>query len=133
LTEDLPTVSLGGALCCPCHRAGHDEVDHPDVVRHRIQGQRFFREEGGGGTILEKEHKCKVCMERMIDCVFLGCGHLMACTCCGQKLVSCPICQKRIVRVAKIYRTRPGCKVDKCGKYKLKDGKSLVNHSLSSN
>ena len=60
----------------------------------------------------EKEHKCLVCMERVIDCVFLNCSHLMACTCCGEKLVSsshytvnCPICQKRISRVAKIYRT----------------------------
>ena len=37
------------------------------------------------GAILERELKCKVCMERVIDCVFLGCGHLMAYTCCGQK------------------------------------------------
>ena len=57
------------------------------------------------GTILEMEHKCKVSMERVIDCVFLDCGHLMTCTCCGHKLVSYPICQKGIVRVAKIYRT----------------------------
>ena len=59
-----------------------------------------------------QEHKCKVCMVRVIDCVFLNCGHLITCTRCGEKLVSsshytvnCPICQKRISRVAKIYRT----------------------------
>jgi len=69
--------------------------------KDRVSARRKVEE----GAILEKEHKCKVCMERVIDCVFLGCGHLMTCTCCGQKLVSCPICQKRIVRVAKIYRT----------------------------
>jgi len=64
------------------------------------------------GAIQEKEHKCKMCMERVIDCVFLNCGHLMTCTCCGEKLVSsshytvnCPICQKQISRVAKIYTT----------------------------
>jgi len=69
--------------------------------KDRISARRRMEE----GTILEKEHKCKVCMEKVIDCVFLGCGHLMTCTCCGQKLVSCPVCQKRIARVAKIYRT----------------------------
>jgi len=57
------------------------------------------------GALLEKEHKCKVCMERVVDCVFLSCGHLMACTCCARKLINCPICQKRIARVARIYRT----------------------------
>jgi len=69
--------------------------------KDRVSARRRIEE----GTIMEKENKCKVCMERVIDSVFLSCGHLMACTCCGQKLVSCPICQKRIIRVAKIYRT----------------------------
>jgi len=69
--------------------------------KDRVSARRRIEE----GAILEKDHKCKVCMERVIDCVFLECGHLMTCTCCGQKLVSCPICQKRIFRVAKIYRT----------------------------
>ena len=69
--------------------------------KERVFARRRVEED----AILEKEHKCKVCMERVIDCVFLGCGHLMTCTCCGQKLVSCPICQKRISKVAKIYRT----------------------------
>merc|ERR1712130_429190 len=81
--------------------------------KDRVLARRKMEE----GAIQEKEHKCKVCMERVIDCVFLNCGHLMVCTCCGQKIVSssdytvdsimkkCPICQKLISRVAKIYRT----------------------------
>merc|ERR1712130_914707 len=76
--------------------------------KDRVAARRKMEE----GAIQEKAHKCKVCMERVIDCVFLNCGHLMTCTCCGEKLVSsshytvnCPICQKRISRVAKIYRT----------------------------
>ena len=69
--------------------------------KDRVSARRRMEE----SAILEKEQRCKVCMERVIDCVFPGCGHLMACTCCGQKLVNCPICQKQIIRVAKIYRT----------------------------
>merc|ERR1712130_226328 len=76
--------------------------------KDRVAARRKMEED----AIQEREHKCKVCMERVIDCVFLNCGHLMTCSCCGEKLVSsshytvnCPICQKRISRVAKIYRT----------------------------
>jgi len=76
--------------------------------KDRVAARRKMEED----AIQEREHKCKVCMERVIDCVFLNCGHLMTCTCCGEKLVSsshytvnCPICQKQISRVAKIYTT----------------------------
>ena len=70
-------------------------------LKDKVSARRRMKE----GAVLEKEHKCKVCMEREIDCVFLRCGHLMTCTFCGQKLASCPICQKPMARVAKIYRT----------------------------
>merc|ERR1712038_323582 len=41
--------------------------------KNRVSVRRKVKE----GAILEKEHKCKVCMERGTDCVFLRCGHLM--------------------------------------------------------
>ena len=61
------------------------------------------------GEIMEKEQRCKVCLDNMIDSVFLPCGHMMTCIICGSNLVSwlgvsCPICRKQIARVAKIYR-----------------------------
>merc|ERR1712038_1649819 len=36
--------------------------------KDRVSARRRMEE----GAILEKEHKCKVCMEKVIDCVFLG-------------------------------------------------------------
>ena len=69
--------------------------------KDRVFARRRLEE----SAMLEKEQKCKVCMEKVVDCVFINCGHLMTCTCCGDKLVRCPICQKKIARVAKIYRT----------------------------
>ena len=69
--------------------------------KDRVFARRRLEE----SAMLEKEKKCKVCMEKVVDCVFINCGHLMTCTCCGEKLVRCPICQKKIARVAKIYRT----------------------------
>jgi len=47
---------------------------------------------------------CKICMDRIIDCVFLDCAHLVACTKCGKKLSECPICRAFIVRVVHIFR-----------------------------
>ena len=48
--------------------------------------------------------KCQVCTNNLMDSVFLPCGHMMTCTCCGLKLVNCPICKQRIAKVTKIYR-----------------------------
>lgn len=47
---------------------------------------------------------CKICMDRTIDCVFLDCAHLVACTKCGKQLSECPICRAYIVRVVHIFR-----------------------------
>jgi len=59
-----------------------------------------------GGEILEKDPKCKVCLDNNIDSVFLPCGHMMTCIQCGSKLVNCPICPNmpRLAMVNKIYR-----------------------------
>lgn len=32
---------------------------------------------------------CKICMENVIDCVLLECGHMVACTHCGKRLNEC--------------------------------------------
>ena len=59
-----------------------------------------------GGEILERDPKCKVCLENNIDSVFLPCGHMMTCIQCGSKLVNCPICPNMptLAMVNKIYR-----------------------------
>lgn len=36
---------------------------------------------------------CKICMESLIDCVLLDCGHMVSCTKCGKRLAECPICK----------------------------------------
>merc|ERR1712217_463488 len=35
--------------------------------------------------ILKEKHKCQVCTNNLMDSVFLPCGHMMTCTCCGLK------------------------------------------------
>jgi hypothetical protein len=36
---------------------------------------------------------CKICMESLIDCVLIECGHMVSCTKCGKRLAECPVCK----------------------------------------
>ena len=47
---------------------------------------------------------CKICMDAMIDCVLLECGHMVSCTECGKRLSECPICRQYVVRAVHIFR-----------------------------
>lgn len=47
---------------------------------------------------------CKICMDNVINCVLLDCGHLVTCTKCGKRLAECPICRALVIRVVHIFR-----------------------------
>eukprot|EP01104_Vermistella_antarctica_P002421 TRINITY_DN12663_c0_g1_i1.p1 TRINITY_DN12663_c0_g1~~TRINITY_DN12663_c0_g1_i1.p1 ORF type:complete len:397 (+),score=56.29 TRINITY_DN12663_c0_g1_i1:371-1561(+) len=47
---------------------------------------------------------CVVCMDGLIDTVFLECGHLGCCKPCALQLTHCPICRARVERVVSVYR-----------------------------
>jgi hypothetical protein len=51
---------------------------------------------------LMEARKCKVCMDREVDTVFLPCGHLVACQECAPKLKNCRICRTFIRGTASI-------------------------------
>merc|ERR1711962_762649 len=68
--------------------------------KDRVAARRTLEEQG----ILKEKQKCQVCTNNLMDSVFLPCGHMMTCTCCGLKLVNCPICKQQITKVSKIYR-----------------------------
>lgn len=36
-----------------------------------------------------EENQCKICWEKVIDCVLLDCGHMITCTDCGKVLSEC--------------------------------------------
>ncbi|XP_043218842.1 E3 ubiquitin-protein ligase rififylin-like isoform X3 [Amphibalanus amphitrite] len=48
---------------------------------------------------------CKICMDSLIDCVMLECGHMATCTACGKLMAECPICRKYVVRVVHVFRS----------------------------
>ncbi|RNA03399.1 E3 ubiquitin- ligase rififylin-like [Brachionus plicatilis] len=47
----------------------------------------------------EETDVCKICMESIMDCVLLDCGHMCSCIKCGKQLAECPICRQNVVRV----------------------------------
>nr|XP_039266716.1 uncharacterized protein LOC120342099 [Styela clava] len=51
----------------------------------------------------EQEKRCKVCLDRTAEVVFVPCGHLCTCIPCANALRNCPLCRKRIVKSMKIY------------------------------
>jgi len=48
---------------------------------------------------------CKICMESLVDCVLLDCGHMVSCTKCGKRLAECPMCRQNIVRVIRVFKS----------------------------
>ena len=48
---------------------------------------------------------CKICMDRLVDCVLLECGHMLTCTQCGRQLAECPICRQYVVRVVHVFKS----------------------------
>jgi len=47
---------------------------------------------------------CKVCMDAVVDCILLECGHMVTCTNCGKRLAECPICRRYVSRVVHVFR-----------------------------
>jgi len=63
---------------------------------------------GGGGHKVEDRgasHECSICMDAMVDSVFVPCGHMAACSGCAKKLHKkpCPVCRKKVKLVQRVY------------------------------
>lgn len=48
---------------------------------------------------------CKVCMDSMVDCVLLECGHLVTCVDCGKRMRECPMCRQNITRIVRVFKS----------------------------
>ena len=65
--------------------------------------QSSLSEDSASAAAFES-NMCKVCMDAVIDCLLLDCGHMVTCTSCGKRLAECPICRRYIVRVVRVFR-----------------------------
>jgi hypothetical protein len=59
---------------------------------------------GGQTNKPTEDDLCKICMDALIDCVLLECGHMVSCTKCGKRLAECPICRQNVVRVVRVFK-----------------------------
>ncbi|XP_075034366.1 E3 ubiquitin-protein ligase RNF34 isoform X2 [Mixophyes fleayi] len=65
----------------------------PDPERERLQLT---------GT---DDNLCRICMDAVIDCVLLECGHMVTCTKCGKRMSECPICRQYVVRAVHVFKS----------------------------
>ncbi|XP_078100852.1 E3 ubiquitin-protein ligase RNF34-like isoform X5 [Sander vitreus] len=54
---------------------------------------------------LHDDGLCRICMDGVIDCVLLECGHMVTCTKCGKRMNECPICRQYVVRAVHVFKS----------------------------
>lgn len=54
---------------------------------------------------IHDDNLCRICMDAMIDCVLLECGHMVTCTKCGKRMNECPICRQYVVRAVHVFKS----------------------------
>ncbi|XP_076125999.1 E3 ubiquitin-protein ligase RNF34a isoform X2 [Alosa pseudoharengus] len=55
--------------------------------------------------LVTDENLCRICMDAVIDCVLLECGHMVTCTKCGKRMSECPICRQYVVRAVHVFKS----------------------------
>ncbi|NP_001025239.1 E3 ubiquitin-protein ligase RNF34a [Danio rerio] len=51
------------------------------------------------------DNLCRICMDAVIDCVLLECGHMVTCTKCGKRMSECPICRQYVIRAVHVFKS----------------------------
>ncbi|KAJ3603648.1 hypothetical protein NHX12_028393 [Muraenolepis orangiensis] len=55
--------------------------------------------------LCQDDNLCRICMDAVIDCVLLECGHMVTCTKCGKRMSECPICRQYVVRAVHVFKS----------------------------
>ncbi|XP_056274846.1 E3 ubiquitin-protein ligase RNF34a isoform X3 [Pseudoliparis swirei] len=58
-----------------------------------------------GPLTVQEDNLCRICMDSVIDCVLLECGHMVTCTKCGKRMNECPICRQYVVRAVHVFKS----------------------------
>ncbi|KAK2819119.1 hypothetical protein Q5P01_024680 [Channa striata] len=61
--------------------------------------------DGVKAQLVADENLCRICMDAIIDCVLLECGHMVTCTKCGKRMSECPICRQYVVRAVHVFKS----------------------------
>ena len=72
--------------------------------RKKLKMMKMPLEESKKQVESNREVKCIVCFENLLELAFLPCGHVCTCQKCGLELMNeCPICRKKIFSSMKIF------------------------------
>uniref|UniRef100_UPI000EF51DFA E3 ubiquitin-protein ligase XIAP n=1 Tax=Ciona intestinalis TaxID=7719 RepID=UPI000EF51DFA len=88
------TVKTTGFTELPTNESMETEISIPPDVTPSMEAR--IRE-------IQEERKCKICLDKVADIVFVPCGHLCTCTECAKALRKCPICRSKFERGIKTY------------------------------
>ncbi|XP_054613081.1 E3 ubiquitin-protein ligase RNF34 isoform X1 [Dunckerocampus dactyliophorus] len=61
--------------------------------------------DGVKAQLSSDDNLCRICMDAIIDCVLLECGHMVTCTKCGKRMNECPICRQYVVRAVHVFKS----------------------------
>lgn len=73
------------------------------LYREREETRRSYGEKGP--LTVHDDNLCRICMDAVIDCVLLECGHMVTCTKCGKRMNECPICRQFVVRAVHVFKS----------------------------
>jgi len=75
------------------------------LYKSNLENKQKEKEINEGAQAANDTDICKICMESIIDCVLLECGHMVSCIKCGKQLAECPICRQNVVRVLRVFKS----------------------------
>uniref|UniRef100_A0A3P8SRB0 RING-type E3 ubiquitin transferase n=1 Tax=Amphiprion percula TaxID=161767 RepID=A0A3P8SRB0_AMPPE len=73
--------------------------------QNRKSTQSMFLPPSRDCRLAADENLCRICMDAIIDCVLLECGHMVTCTKCGKRMSECPICRQYVVRAVHVFKS----------------------------
>ncbi|KAJ4925779.1 hypothetical protein JOQ06_007965 [Pogonophryne albipinna] len=74
---------------------------------HRLYRENEHNRKSNGvkAQLAADDNLCRICMDAIIDCVLLECGHMVTCTKCGKRMSECPICRQYVVRAVHVFKS----------------------------
>jgi hypothetical protein len=59
------------------------------------------------GTVTDDDRGvCRVCYENALEVAFLGCGHVVACESCADRVMDCPVCRRSVAGRVRLWGVR---------------------------
>ena len=86
--------SQGTTESTPAEKAKRD--NGPEDATMEMSGSSGFNR-------IDDARLCKICYDKEMNCVFVPCGHVVACVKCAQEISVCALCQEFISIAMRIY------------------------------